>query len=70
MSTPDTAADLMANRRFSNGWGSSQLTLEVFAVRKWGRDKVIGELEEKLETLLALDDNGGDGNSHSLSSGC
>ncbi|KAF8220336.1 hypothetical protein L208DRAFT_1416903, partial [Tricholoma matsutake] len=36
----------------------SKLKLEVFAVRKFCPDKVIGELEEKIETLLALDNNG------------
>ncbi|KAF8223659.1 hypothetical protein L208DRAFT_1411562, partial [Tricholoma matsutake] len=36
----------------------SKLKLEVFAVWKFYPDKVIGKLEEKIETLLALDNNG------------
>jgi hypothetical protein len=60
----------MAKQRSSEGRGMSKLKLEVFAVRKLWPDKAIGELEEKIETLLALDDNGGKFRvSSSLSSG-
>ena len=59
MRTPDTTTDPTAKQKSSDGRGSSKLKLEVFAVRKLRRDKAIGEMEEKIETLLALDDNGG-----------
>ena len=65
MSTPDVVADLQAERRSSDARGSSKLKLEVLAVRRLLRDKLIGELEleENIQTLLALSDNGGDGSS-------
>ncbi|KAF8221333.1 hypothetical protein L208DRAFT_1415159, partial [Tricholoma matsutake] len=46
------------NTLYFEGCGMSKLKLKVFAVWKFGPDKVIGELEEKIETLLALDNNG------------
>jgi hypothetical protein len=61
VSTPDVVADLQAERRSSDARGSSKLKLEVLAVRRLLRDELIGELEENIQTLLALSDNGGDG---------
>jgi hypothetical protein len=69
VSVPDIVADLMAKQQSSEGRGMSKLKLEVFAAQKFWPDKVIGELEEKIETLLSLDDNGGKVISSSLSRG-
>ena len=59
MRTPETTTNLTSKQQSSDGPGNSKLKLEVFAVRKLRRNKAIGELEEKIETLLVLDDSGG-----------
>jgi hypothetical protein len=60
VSTPDNPADPMAEQRSSHARRSSKLKLEVFAERKLLRDKMIGESEDNIQTLLRLGGNGGD----------
>ena len=60
VSTPNNSADLMAEQWASDAHHFSKLKLEVFSECKLLWDKMVGELEDNIQTLLRLGGNGGD----------